>query len=308
MKITILFLLLSLHCTVPVLAQEFGCHWICSPDPDDSAQIQFRRVYFSYSKPKQASLTIISTGRFQVYVNERNITGDILLPPTNSTNHLINALTFDITRFLEPKKNIIAVWYSPQEDIHSDKQLSLSYYGETAWGTRFCYYTDNTWDCRPTGMYTLPGNREYVNGENENPEWKGEGTGYLKWEKAKASSDTTEYAYHIESSFYPSQKITHTLYPVCTYSDSLGYHIDFGRDFNGWIRLTIREAHPGEKIHIGGLTYICNGQMDEQACRRFSLERQKTITISGDKNFKTSQLRSIEGLEIQPYYHHSYLY
>lgn len=308
MKATIFFSLFFLYMVLPTAAQEFGCHWICSPDPNDTTQIQFRRVYFSYNKPKQASLTIISTGRFQVYVNERNITGDVLMPSMDSVKGAIKGLTFDITRFLQPEKNTIAVWYSPKRGIYSDKQLSLSYFGKTAYDTRFCYNTDGTWDCRSTGAYTLPGNCEYVNGERECPDWKSDDTGYLKWEKAWYSSDTTTYACHLESSFYPSQKITHTLYPVSIYSDSMGYHIDFGKRFKGWIRLTIRDARPGEEIHIGGLTYICNGQMDEQACRRFTFDTQKEVIISGDKNFKASQIQSIEGLEIQSYFHQSYLY
>ena len=54
----------------------------------------------------------------------------------------------------------------------------------------------------------------------------------------------------------------------------------------------------GEILEINGLVYICSGEMDEQAFRRLSTSRQKSITIKGDRHFRKSQIQKIEGLEI----------
>lgn len=68
--------------------------------------------------------------------------------------------------------------------------------------------------------------------------------------------------------------------------------------FADYIRITLREAKKGERLEINGLVYICSGEMDEQAFRRLSTSRQKSITIKGDRHFRKSQIQKIEGLEI----------
>ena len=301
----LLFLLLQL---THLQAQEFNCYWICHPEADDSSQIQFQHTFRSIKRPQQASLTVASTGRFQVFVNERNVSRDVLLPSMAHSKNTAQAISFDITRFLDEQYNTIAIWYSPIEGIKTDKQISACYSGLDYNGKPFSHFADGSWNCKTTGMYTLPGNEEYIDGRRKNALWKSTDTGNLDWKNPCTSSDTTHFMYILNTSIYPSQHIVKHLEPVNISTDNLGTHVDFGRTFTGWIRITLREAKMGEEIQIGGLTYICTGEMDEQACRKFTYDTQKTVLITGDSDFKPEQIQTIEGLEIVPYIHNSYLY
>ena len=93
-------------------------------------------------------------------------------------------------------------------------------------------------------------------------------------------------------------KLEKVLKPIRTYNDSIGYNIDFGRPFHGTIRITIREAHRGEKLNINGFQYVCNGELDEQAFFRFKFQNQRIYTLTWNGRFKKSNIVNIEGLEI----------
>jgi hypothetical protein len=113
----------------------------------------------------------------------------------------------------------------------------------------------------------------------------------------------TEFA-----SFYPTTKVRKIREPNSfdVEGDSIVY--DFGQAFRGWVRVTLREAVPGELLQIGGLYYVCNGTMDEQASRRFTLGDARRVVVCGDEHFRPSQIMRIEAIEIGPDFHSSYLY
>ena len=49
---------------------------------------------------------------------------------------------------------------------------------------------------------------------------------------------------------------------------------------------------------MDGFIYTCNGELDEQAFRRFTNKNQRIIKIySNSQYFKESQITNIEGLE-----------
>ena len=93
-------------------------------------------------------------------------------------------------------------------------------------------------------------------------------------------------------------KLYKILKPACTYRDSTGYNIDFGRPFYGTIRLTLRGAGKGTRLKINDFQYVCNGELDEQAFCRFKFSKQKIYTLTWKGRFKESDIVDIEGLEI----------
>lgn len=62
------------------------------------------------------------------------------------------------------------------------------------------------------------------------------------------------------------------------------------------IRVTLRGCRRGERIRIGNLQYVCTGEMDEQAFTRFSPTDQNTITICGDRHFRSEQVQEVESI------------
>ena len=73
---------------------------------------------------------------------------------------------------------------------------------------------------------------------------------------------------------------------------------DFGLGFIGFARVTLRGARKGERIFIGDMEYICSGQLDEQACLRFTTMPVRKLTIYGDNKFRADHIVNVEGISI----------
>lgn len=280
-------------------SQEFGTHWISYPLPNDSSEVLFRRTYTMTRQPQEAQITFFSCGKVKVFVNERNITNDITFGNLDTT-HIV-AHTYDITRLLYSHYNTIAVWYAPAKGAPISKQLSLEFYGKDFLGNPFYHKADGSWSCQILkGSYTK-GTMETFDGQNYHYNWKASDFNKAKWLHPLGAFQHTKPLSLTESlSIWPkniNDKLCHILKPIYSYKDSLGIEYVFDREFKGTIRLTLREAKKGETLLIDGFTYICNGELDEQAFRRFTTAKQRTITIRGDQHFKTSQITHVEALE-----------
>lgn len=281
-------------------AQDFGTHWISYPLPSDSAEVLFRQSYLMEGRPLQASLSIASTGSYRLYVNERNVTRSLKFDGIKG-DALLNR-TFDITKYLRNGENVIAVWYSPEGRPSYGKQLSLEFYGWNRDTTSFYHKADEKWFCRQLRDCSH-GIIERFDGRHNMLAWKSEEYRPYGWVHPVGNMELDESKNYKEYKDYKVIKAENTLYnvldPVCTFTDSLGgYNIDFGRPFHGTIRLTLRDAHRGTKLHINGYQYICNGELDEQAFFRFKFQNRRIYTITWNGRFKKSDIVHIEGLEI----------
>ena len=78
--------------------------------------------------------------------------------------------------------------------------------------------------------------------------------------------------------------------------DTITY--DFGLGFIGFARVTLRGVRKGERIFIGNMEYICSGQLDEQACLRFTTMPVRKLTIYGDNKFRADHIVNVEGISI----------
>lgn len=316
----IITLIISLLWVLNSYSQEFGTHWISYPIPNDSSEVWFRKSYHILQSPIQAFINISSTGCYKLYINERNVTGSLKFEGMQG-NTLLNR-TLDVTRYLQRGENIIAVWYAPQGKHSHGKQLSMELYGWNRDSTFFHYQTDGSWLCTQLKNCSN-GNHESFDGRTNTQDWKSyeympygwlHPTGSMivadscdlttldpkndkeyieEYEDHKGFKNIEEYrVFKNENSLYK------VLDPVCTFTDSLGYNIDFGRPFHGTIRLTLREAHKGDKLYINGYQYICNGELDEQVFFRFKYQNRRIYTLTWSGRFKRSDIVNIEGLEI----------
>lgn len=296
MKTGIFIILLIFLWQPRSFSQEFGCHWVSFPLPNDSSEVIFKQTYTHKQKPIQASITLASTGNVKVYVNERNVSRDILI--NGFDNGSLAYHTFNITRYLKPNKNTISVWYAPSESSLVGKQVSLEYYGIDADGESFYHKADGKWLCKELhGCSNIADNESY-DGARMPHNWKSFDASQSKtWLHPTGCPSKTSPSLEAKIS-YKQNLLNKILHPVATYTDSVGYHIDFGRPFYGTIRLTIRDAKRGSQMNISGLNYVCTGEMDEQAFRRFNFRKQRKFTIQGDE-FQRNWIVFIEGLEIE---------
>jgi hypothetical protein len=282
-----------------LFAQEFGTYWITCPNPDDSSEVWFRKTFVTIHRPRNAKITIATTGRFQLFVNERNVSCEVLLPKGSYQDNSIHEMTFDISNILRNDSNVIAVWYAPNPYLHTDKQLSLAYYGTSQYGKTFYHKADENWLCKKACGYVTV-NQEHIDNNFYNPLWKTCTVNTKGWIHPENSTDSHIYPIFDDIYDHQGERIIKVLYPHEIFSDSHSITYRFPRRFRGWVRLTLRNAHHGEIIHINGFSYICNGLIDEQACRRFTIDTQQDLVIEGDRFFRKDQIQNIEGLIIQP--------
>jgi len=307
MRKIILFFMLILNIAT-INAQEFGTSWITSPEGNDSSQIWFRRSYVTKNKPQKAFLSVATTGTVQIYVNERKVTGNILSPVQDTEGNKEEAfiIKFDITRFLRNDTNTIAVWYAPTNQKKTDKAISATYYGTNSKGSAFSYASDGTWLTKLAPGWNK-GDEEGYDARLYDKDWKKATIDKSSWKYAFSSADRQTFVIAEKSTNYTTYKKSRLIEKTNSSVDSTGIKYTFGNSFTGQIRLTIRNAKAGTKFTMGKFTYICCGETDEQAFRRFSTETQKEVLITGE-NFKQSMIQNIEGIEIIPYIHNSYLY
>lgn len=292
----ILTVILSLSWVLNSSAQEFGTHWVSYPLPNDSSEILYRKIYQLADKPIMAEISMASNGNTRLYVNERNVTGSTFYKGMKDS--AICMRTFNITRYLKKGENIIAVWYAPGKTCDKSKQLSLEFYGWTPDTIPFYHKADGTWICKPLkGCFFH--DKEQFDNRKYTSEWKSTEFQSAGWiNPTGAINDTISLSIKNQDILsYSENRLSMILHPVKEYSDSLGYHIDFGRPFRGTIRLTIRDARKGARLNINGNLYTCSGEMDEQAFYRFHYETQKEFILNWGKGFKKGCIVNIEGLE-----------
>lgn len=302
--------LLSLICLCAIqgFSQEWGTRWICHPKASDTAQVWFRKRVKTTAPQEKAFITVASTGRFRLYVNERNVVTDPFLGAIDSLEKHIKQYTIDVSRFLEGRETTIAVWYAPTSKRRSDKQLSLEFYGKDQRGKPFYAQADGSWFCKEASSATLGPGQEAINATRYDKLWHSTELKEKDWLRPMDSADTLTLPLQDTSPLYQGIRMSHVLSAVDEVADSTGVTFDFGRPFRGWVRITLRGAKKGERLCFGDHSYVCGGQMDEQAFPRFTITKQRFVKVSGDERFRREQIQNIEGVEVETYSHTHYQY
>lgn len=304
MRFSITALLLTL--LPPAQAQDWNQQWISAPQADSAQQVWFRHTYVLHERAAQASIRIASRGRYVLYVNQYNVSTDVLTPAETSR---IAVMHHDVTRFMRPDTNVIAVWYAPPLPLKpTAKQLSLWFYGTLPSGKRFAYPSDSSWLCRAANVRTTAGGSESADGRSYINDWNARAPSILGWLPAVRKDIDEQDTPTDIAPIHPARRIAH-IYNCRHIGDSgtdIAYR--FERPFDGWVRLTLRGMRPGDTVSINGQEYICTGMPDEQACRRFTTAFYDYLTVSGPPSFSRANIMKIEGISIEDYIHRSYLY
>ncbi|KXB48588.1 Alpha-L-rhamnosidase protein [Bacteroidales bacterium KA00344] len=281
-------------------AQQFNTHWISFPQPDSTSHVWFRKAYLQPGTPREAQITIASTGYYKLYVNEYNVGTASFYPLRKPNSNNAVTLSFDVTPYLRNDTNVIAIIYSPSYPHLNPRQISLIYSGRDSIGQYFSYHSDADWLCRRTNSSINKQGGERIDGRYHNTDWNTTSFEQALWLNAKEENVYQTAPNTVYNGFYPALKITRRR--SYKYFDLVkdGVEYEFGEGFHGWIRLTLRNARKGQTIRFGNTEYICNGSLDEQACPVFSTSDYRRILISGDNSFQRDQIFDIEAISITP--------
>ncbi len=302
----ILTILLSFFTTQGIFAISWNMPWIEYDKPNRNSQIWFRKQYIFPDAPTKACISIASIGKYVLYINERNVSRDVLLPYNDSEK--IGIMTFDVTRFLKKGTNTVAIWYSPDLKYNFKEQISLYFYGQTKNNYLFSFTSDSTWLCKESNVYIDNEGNEVINAPEYTGTWKSEDFSISEWQLATSSNYNSQIYYTDITPVHKAERIS-KIYEgeqIENCGDSI--LCDFGQSFSGWVRITLRGARKGGTINVNGLKYTCTGLTDEQACRRFTKSESGRVMIIGYGNISLDNIIKIEGIRIEPYIHNSYLY
>lgn len=276
--------------------QEFGTHWIAYPLPNDSSEVLFRNTYVTQTFPQQAYIHISSTGKFKLYVNEKNVSKSLMID--GMSNDTLISQTIDVRQYLRADSNTIAVWYAPGKYSSEGKQLSLEYYGVNAKGKLFYHKADGKWWCKLVVNSYVKGNQESFSAQTFVKSWNSTEYKPQNWLHPTGAFSVKSFMQKESIGFPTPYRLSRIIRPIRAHADSAGYHIDFGRRFYGTIRLTLRGVKRGTVININDFRYICNGESDEQAFPRFGFKYQRIFNVPENDNFKTKYITNVEGMEI----------
>ncbi len=290
--------MLALCWLANLCAQEFGGHWIGAPCPDSLAHVWFRQTYLERDKPRTACLTVATTGYCKIYVNECNVGTSPYYPPREPYSGNPVEMTFDITPYLRPDTNVVALCYAPAYPHVDSCQVSVRFHGVDAAGNGFCRVSDGNWLCRLANSQWTADGQEMVDGRFHDSSWKAAQFNAALWLSAEQRTDTERRPVTRLSVAEPVLRHIHTAGYRYFDRDSAGVSYEFGTGFYGMLRLTLREAKRGERIFYDGLQYVCSGEMDEQAFPVFKIGYYRRLRLKGDKRFRRDQITAVEALQM----------
>lgn len=272
-----------------ITSSEWGYYWIRSTTNDSNCQTWFRRTYVMPQRIKSATAEVVVHGYCQFFINGRNVSNDILMPYHDKQKDDAVRMIFDVGRFFQNSSDTatIAVWHAPTTPSDNENQLSLVITGRKKNEETFELHTDTTWMCHPANTITDDHWNEIINQNQYLPDWKFNDFSLSDWSYAVRCNGEQKTPNPIIVSddrwmtrSFQVHKIHRPLH-VEMKSDTLIY--DFGQQYEGMIRLTIRGMHKGDTIRTDHLTYICTGIDDEQAFNRFSFTKTRFIVVTGKK-------------------------
>lgn len=290
-----------------VHSQSFCSHWISAQQVDSTSEIWFRQQIRLQELPAFASATIATTGKVDVYINERNVSTAIWIPDRTGNDDRPVSVNMEVTRFLQPGVNTIAIWYSPSFPHINGRQIAFSLCGRMKNGEKRAFCSDDGWLTRRANASLANDGGERYDANAYTLKWNSDDVDWGLWQPAR-DTNTPAIASRYHLTGYPAVKRDMTYTP--RYFDLAGdsVYYQFDKAFKGQLRITLRNARRGQKIYVDGLEYTCSGDMDEQAYRKFTVADYRRVLIHGDRNFRNEQIQSVEGLEIVPYFHDSLQY
>lgn len=303
-----------------VMADDWGQSWISHPSVDPTEQVLFRREVVLEGKPATAFVSVVSGGRYALYINGYNVVTDVLEPGAQAGGDTLLVTRYEVAHYLHKGGNVLAVWYSPVGRCdRTERQLSLALQCDGGGnGGEYACVTDSMWLCRASGCRTFPDGREQIDSRKLDPSWTVDMVFTPEWLPAHEEkpalpvpmSDTRRLwrtALRVESIqqynfFSPIEAadVDHIGHKAGRYT--------FRKGFDGWVRLTLRGMERGDTVTVNGLTYICSGDTDEQACRRFTTASSCFADVLLPAGRPFSCITTVEALDIRPYFRYSCQY
>ena len=230
-------------------------------DHHGSVSPWIRKNFDLSAKPVQAIAYVNVVGYEELYVNGKKVGDDLLTPAVSDYAARSFYVTYDITSYLQPGNNCIALWlgrgwYDPQaayedltrgpgprarvqcEMVVGDKQESVL--SDTTWKAAASPYTT-------LGLYQWNGyHGENYDANMENTQWNLPSFDDSTWENAREVPSPSPIA---QAQPCPLNRIGRRFTPVTVTELGQGrYEIDFGTDLTGGFKFRFPSLEKGKTI------------------------------------------------------------
>ncbi|MDD5705485.1 MAG: family 78 glycoside hydrolase catalytic domain [Kiritimatiellae bacterium] len=263
--------------------------WITAPFGDGSDHFIVRKS-FTLDRVPDTRAICAALGIFEIEVNGRSPTDEVLLPGYHSYTRQIQAQTFDITPLLRPGENTIAFhvgwgWYrssmgwGASGPFGSTIGVRCEVRGRQRGADTLIAATDATWLCAPSPVLksSIYYGEDY-DARREVAGWSTPGCAAGNWKPAREFTPEGGAAGPIGDRFSPPIRIQETLVPEVIKTPAGETVLDFKQNLTGWVE-TVNRAPAGHtwRFQVGEILQQGNFYRDNLR----SAEAQYTYTSNG---------------------------
>ncbi len=261
---------------------------------ENSPAVWMRKEFDLTSTPAQALAYVNVNGYYELYVNGKQVSDDVLAPAVSQDKKRSLYTTYDISKLLRAGSNCVGLWLGrgwAKDGASGRVQLDLFVGGQ-----RVVVGTDRTW----TGMvstHALRGPWEWNNMGGETIDarkqiagWNEVGCKTGDWQPVVEVA-APEGAVTAQSC--PPNRINKIIPVVaCTAKGANNWELDFGTNLTGWLKLRLPQLAAGQRLTFSyadkpGQTfqqvdeYISAGKPGEVFCSKFNYHGFRYATVDG---------------------------
>ena len=222
----------------------------------------FRKEFKSEKKIQSATASILGLGLYELFINGKKVSDDVLAPSPTDYNQNVKANTYDVTSYIQNGKNAIGAvlgngrFFAMRQDEKPYKvktfgfpKMLLNLHLVYTDGSIQNIETDNTW--KGTADGPIRTNNEYDGEEYDaNKEFAGWNKAGFDDSKWLAADYVQEPSGAIESQMNANMKVMKTLQPVSVKKISGNrYILDMGQNMVGWLQIKVKGLK-GEQVKL----------------------------------------------------------
>jgi len=283
-------------------ASDWHSRWIGLPRPEggkEGTPLPFpwlRKTVDLKQKPRRATAYVNAQGYYELYVNGKKVDDYVLVPAVSDFSKRNLYLTHDVTSYLLPGKNVVALWLGRgwyvrghPGVIHDGPIARAQIELEMPDGSASRIVTDETWKAResmltPLGRGTAFGDYggERYDAKLELPNWNSLSLDDSAWKQAAVFNPPP--AETVAQMVQPN-KLIQPVKPVKVQEESPGvYLMQMERNYTGWFEFRI----PGD-LPAGTLVKMEFGDSAPSGGRFSTYNQRDEIVVAGGKdlNFRS---------------------
>ncbi len=271
---------------------DWQAKWIKPKGNDTSPWL--RKEFTLVAAPDRALAFVNVLGYYELYVNGKKVSDDVLAPAVSQDKKRSLYTTYDISKLLRAGPNCVGLWLGrgwAKTGASARAQLDMSVGGQ-----RVMVGTDRTWTSMtstrallgPWAWNNMGG--ETIDARKEIAGWNEVGCRTGAWLPVEEVA-TPEGVATAQSC--PPNRITKVIpLKTCTANGANNWELDFGTNLTGWMRLRLPQLVAGQRLTISyadkpGQTfqqrdeYISAGKPGEVFCSKFNYHGFRYATVNG---------------------------